>query len=130
MPEDQPFAVRMIGQLWEAHGYDDYDDASLAARAGEIMEHCECYVIGDPPVAFASLQEQGDYKLVRHFSVEADQRGQGVGRAAFEALEAHAFPGRRSRLYASTDLEGPKAFWEKMGYKIFAYTMERKGGEA
>ena len=126
---DLPFATRMVGQLWEAHAFDDYDEAMLAERSAEIMQQCECYVIEheDTPLAFASLQEQGDYKLIRHFSVERDQRGQGLGRAAFEALEAHAFPGRKSRLYASTELAGPKAFWEKMGYSVFAYTMEREG---
>ena len=130
--DDLPFATRMVGQLWEAHAFDDYDDAMLAERSAEIMDHCECYVIEHEgaPLGFASLQEQGDYKLIRHFSVERDRRGKGLGRAAFQALEAAVFPGRKSRLYASTELAGPKAFWERMGYQIFAYTMERKGRQA
>ncbi len=123
--------VEHIRQLWEAHGYSDYDAASLTRRCREILEHCECYIIdgNNKPLAFASLQEQGDYKLVRHFSVIEARRGQGHGRQAFEALEAHAFPGRKSRLYASIEAAGPKAFWEKMGYHAFAYTMERKPEE-
>lgn len=128
--DDMPLAVRLIGQLWEAHGEDDYDDASLAARADEILRTCDCYVIGDPPVAFASLQDAGDHMVIRHFSVEATERGKGIGRAAFEALEAHAFPGRASRLYASMDIPGPRAFWEKMGYDLYAYVMQRKGADA
>lgn len=126
VPDDQPRASELIGQLWEAHGYDDYDDASLKARTEEIMATCECYMIGDPPVAFASLQDQGDYMLIRHFSLERAERGQNKGRAAFEALRMHVFPDRKSRLYASIDTPGPKEFWEKMGYSAFAYTMERK----
>jgi GNAT superfamily N-acetyltransferase len=127
---DLLLATRLIGQLWEAHGEDNYDVDSLAVRADEIMRTCDCYVIGDPPVAFASLQDAGDHMVIRHFSVEAAERGKGVGRAAFEALEAHAFPGRASRLYASMDIPGPRAFWEKMGYDLYAYVMQRKGADA
>ncbi|MEM1298538.1 MAG: GNAT family N-acetyltransferase [Pseudomonadota bacterium] len=125
-PEDLPFATRMMGQLWDAHG-DTYDDAQITDRTAEVMEICDCYVLGDPPVAFASLQDLGDYMLIRHFALENAERGKGKGRAAFEALEAHAFPGRPSRLFASTTLPQPKAFWEKMGYGAFAYCMSRKG---
>ena len=115
-------------QLYVAHNFNDWDEASLAARAAELMSHCDCYMIDHEgaPLAFASLQEQGDYKLIRHFSVEETRRGQGLGRAAFQALEAHAFSDRKSRLYASIETAGPKEFWEKMGYRAFAYTMERK----
>lgn len=128
--DDGAFAVRMIGQLWEAHGEDDYDADSLAARTDEILRTCDCYVIGDPPIAFASLQEAGDHVLIRHFSVEAAERGKGTGRAAFDALEAAVFPGRTSRLYASMTHPGPRAFWEKMGYGTYAYCMQRKGVSA
>ena len=128
--EDLPFATRMIGQLWEAHDFDDYDDDRLAVRAAEIMEFCDCYVLGEPPVAFASLQDAGDHMVIRHFTVEKAERGKGRGRAAFEALEAHAFPGRPSRLYASMEIPEPRAFWEKMGYGTFAWCMERKGPSA
>lgn len=126
-PGDLPFAARMIGQLWEAHGDAVSDEARLADRASEIMNICDCYVIGDPPVAFASLQDAGDHMVIRHFALEKAERGKGRGRAAFEALEARAFPDRPSRLYASMTVPQPKAFWEKMGYGAFAYCMERKG---
>ena len=106
---------------------EEFDHDAARARTEEIMDICDCYMIGEPPVAFASLQDAGDYMLVRHFAVDAAERGKGTGRAAFEALEARAFPGRNSRLYASIDVPGPKAFWEKMGYGAFGYMMERKG---
>lgn len=125
--EDLPFAIRMIGQLWESHGEDVSDPGPVAARAAEIMEFCDCYVIGAPPMAFASLQDAGDHMVIRHFALEATERGKGQGRAAFEALEAHVFPGRPSRLYSSTTIPGPRAFWEKMGYGVYAYCMNRKG---
>ncbi len=130
--DDLPRAVALIGQLWQAHDEDDYDDASLRARTEQIMQTRDCYMIEHEgaSLAFASLQEAGDHVVVRHFSLEASERGKGLGRAAFQALEAHAFPGRNSRLYASNRHPGPKAFWEKMGYHVFAYTMERKGDTA
>lgn len=127
---DLQVATRLIGQLWEAHGEDDYDAVALTDRTDEIMRTCDCYVIGDPPVAFASLQDAGDHMLIRHFAVEASERGKGVGRAAFEALEAHAFADRPSRLYVSMDIPGPRAFWEKMGYDLYAHVMQRKGADA
>ena len=125
---DLPRVVELIDQMWQAHGEDDYDQTSLTARCREIMATCTCYMIerDGRAIAFASLQDQGDYMLIRHFTLEETLRGAGVGRAAFAALEAHAFPGRKSRLYASIEVPGPRAFWERMGYRAFAYTMERK----
>ena len=125
-PDDLAFASDLLGQLNAAHGEVNQDQGRLDARAAEVLAICDCYVIGDPPAAFASLQDAGDYMTVRHFVVDQAHRGNGTGRAAFTALENHAFPGRKSRLFASLTEERPKAFWEAMGYSAFAYTMERK----
>ena len=126
-PEDLPRAAELIRQLHVAHG-EAWDTDRATARTVEIMDHCDCYMIGDPPVAFASLQDAGDYVLIRHFCMDEAERGKGQGRTGFDALEAHAFAGRKSRLYASTVEQRPRAFWEKMGYDVFAYTMQRKPG--
>jgi len=131
-PADLPLVTSLLRQLWESEELDDYDDAILASRAAELMEQCTVYMMESEgiAVAFASLKDQGDHMLIRHFSLEERERGKGLGRAAFEALEAHAFAGRTSRLYATIHFPGPRAFWEKMGYGAIAYTMERMPGVA
>ncbi|MEM7189185.1 MAG: GNAT family N-acetyltransferase [Pseudomonadota bacterium] len=123
---DLPLAADLMGQLWTAHGFEDHDEAYRSTRTEKIMATCDCYLIGDPPIAFAALQDVGDHMLVRQFCVDVAHRGQGKGQAAFEALRSKIFPKRSSRLYAYLENQASKRFWEKMGYDAFAYTMEHK----
>ncbi|MEM7057437.1 MAG: GNAT family N-acetyltransferase [Pseudomonadota bacterium] len=124
--KDLPLAAELMGQLWTAHGFDDHDDSYRRSRTQKIMETCDCYLVGDPPIAFAALQDIGDHMLIRQFCLDASHRGQGKGRAVFEALKNHAFPDRSSRLFAHIGNAASRKFWEKMGYSAFAYAMERE----
>jgi GNAT superfamily N-acetyltransferase len=64
---------------------------------------------------------------VRHFFIERDRRGRGLGREAFEALARERFPaGCRIELDALTTNAGGLRFWQKLGFEAYAVVLVRE----
>ena len=119
-------------QLYDAHGEDSYTLDQMRSRVAELLRHGQAIVIlsGGAPVGYAVLQDRGDHMFVKHFVIGDGARRAGLGRAAFAALEAAYFPARPVRLDASIKVPGPRAFWEALGFKAYAYAMRRDPPEA
>lgn len=130
--EDHPLIADYIGQLYNAAGTVRTGRDVHEQRASDMLAAGPCYLLhrGDAVIGYAALKDMGDHIFVRHFVIDADLRGAGLGARAFGALQAACFPGRQVRLDASCDVPGPRAFWESQGFKVMGYTMRRDAEDA
>lgn len=76
-------------------------------------------------VAYAlyRVDERGVH--VRQFFVQRDQRRVGIGREAFALLRSAVVPGQRVAIEVLIDNHPARAFWQALGFKPYAMTMER-----
>ena len=123
---DRDDVARFIGQLYDATDY-HLEWQALQGRADDMLAAGPVYFLcrNGARIGYAALKDMGDHMFIRHFVIDRDLRGSGVGSRAFAALERTCFPGRQSRLDASHMVEGPRAFWESQGYEVMGYTMRR-----
>ncbi|MEM1164478.1 MAG: GNAT family N-acetyltransferase [Pseudomonadota bacterium] len=130
-PEDRDAVAAFIGQLYAAHDY-NMDWPALQTRADEMLAAGPVFFIeqSDRRIGYAALKDMGDHMYVRHFVIDQEQRGKGMGSSAFKALQAAQFAGRQVRLDAPHETPGPKAFWERQGFAVMGYTMRRNAEAA
>ena len=130
-PRPDPTRVgAWIGQLYGAHGYDLDEDGLLGRAEAMIAANRICFLHRDgSEIGYAALHDMGEHMFIRHFVIDKEMRREGIGQAAFGALEAACFPGRQARLDASHTVIGPREFWEAQGFRIMGYTMRRDAGE-
>jgi GNAT superfamily N-acetyltransferase len=83
---------------------------------------------GDHVRAYALVSENGDHVFIRQFVVDEPERGRGVGRALFEALEEE-YGAPQFRLDVMEGRDDARAFWERMGFAPRAVNMRREAPE-
>lgn len=68
-----------------------------------------------------------DAVYVRQYFLRAEYRGQGLGRAGFEAMVQSCFPAG-CRIELETLATNPKgmAFWQRMGFRVYCTTFVRE----
>ncbi len=90
--------------------------------------------IADQPAGYMLYQQRPDdyfperkalHIYIRQFFIQAEQRQQGVGRAAFNTIRAMYFPNAaRITLDVLEANPGGRLFWEQMGFKPYSTLME------
>lgn len=131
-PVELDLLTDMVMQMWAAHTHenDDIDitDRNAATRRAKVLMTGSAVLMfgrGRQIIGYAALQDQGDYMFIRHFLIDAAHRGNGTGRAAYNALAEACFPGRPVRLDVSMHVAEPRAFWEALGFFARGIAMQR-----
>jgi GNAT superfamily N-acetyltransferase len=81
----------------------------IAARRG-----LRAFVLGDPPLAYATLAEAGDAVEVDQLYVSPAHRGRGLGATLVAA--ALAAGGRSAAWIEADDEDRPRALYERLGF--------------
>lgn len=126
-PADRETVLRFYHQLVLAHGHERTLDGSRE-KLGQILSapyRVHLLRRADQIVGSAVWMEMGDHVFIRHFTIDTAVRGQGVGAAAFAALEAACFSGREVELDVSTGMEAPLAFWQAHGFHPIGTLLRR-----
>ena len=91
---------------------------------GECVAHL--FEAAGQPVAYALWRDDGDAIYLRQFFVVRDRRRAGIGRRAIQILLAEVFPpGKRVTLDVLIENEAARRFWEAVGFRPYAMTLER-----
>ena len=85
---------------------------------------------GDRIIGSAVWMEMGDHVFLRHFTIDASLRGQGLGAQAYAALEAACFSGREVELVARGESATASAFWLAQEFKPVGSALIRDAREA
>lgn len=116
----------LVQGLLTAHGAAP-DPEKAAARAAHLLADYDVvfFTQADAIIGYAASIDHGDHVFLRHFALAPDHRGRGLGRAAFALFCDERLGGRELRLDAAMHIPGPRAFWEKMGLRVAAWSMKR-----
>ena len=92
--------------------------------AGEYRVHL--FELDGEAVAYALWRDDGDAIYLRQFFVDRAHRRAGVGRAAIRLLFDEVFPGnKRVTVDVLIGNDGGRRFWEAVGFRRYALTLER-----
>lgn len=128
---------RQLGD--DEHSRNSLDVPALVARMEKwLSEDWQAVVIESPSraIGYALFQIGHDYYnatipevYVRQFFIARDQRGQGIGRRAFDMLLRDVFPpGAHVHLdVLATNPRGAR-FWETLGFHPFSTALRRAPG--
>lgn len=117
-PSDRETVLKFYHQLVLAHGQERTLDGSREKLDRILSAPYRVHLLrnGDETIGSAVWMEMGDHVFIRHFTIDTQMRGRGLGAPAFAALAAACFPGREVELDVSTDMDVPLAFWQAQGF--------------
>ena len=138
---DVPLLAQMNDRLVEDQGSQNpFSLRDLEQRFSEWLEtgayQIDVVLEHDQIVGYTVYQQRSDYYYsdqkvvyVRHFYIEREKRGRGLGRAAFQMLVQTRFPkGHAITLdVVATNLTG-QSFWSKLGFTPYFIAMKRQDG--
>jgi GNAT superfamily N-acetyltransferase len=76
------------------------------------------------PIGYALFRHDTEYVYLRQFYVNREHRRHGVGRAAIEWLQQHAWKERRVRVEVLVGNAPGIAFWHAVGFVDYCLTLE------
>jgi ribosomal protein S18 acetylase RimI-like enzyme len=89
------------------------------------------FELDDAFAGYALVHLYPDEAYIRHFYIDPDFRGSGVGRFACEYLmRAVVLPGGRVSLDVLVSNNGGLQFWRAMGFREYSIVMERYSAPA
>jgi ribosomal protein S18 acetylase RimI-like enzyme len=130
---DAPLLAEMNRQLIEDEGHRNAMSLlQLAERMTGWLEGEYVAILFERdglPLAYVLYRDEGDAIYVRHVFVRREHRRSGIGRAAMQmVLDGLRSPCRVRLEVLATNRRG-LAFWQAMGFREYAITLEREGGE-
>jgi GNAT superfamily N-acetyltransferase len=132
-PADAATLAAMNHQLIRDEGHrNPMTVAQLEARmAGWLGGEYQAVVFEDAgeAVGYALFRREPDHVYLRQFFVRPDHRRRGVGRAAIEWLQRHAWGlETRVRVEVLVGNAAGIAFWRAVGFRDYCMTLECEGG--
>lgn len=140
---DVPLLAQMNDRLVVDQGsLNPFSMAELEQRFNEWLQtgtwQVDVVLEREQVVGYAVYQQREDYYYpdqrvvyVRQFYIEREYRGQGVGRAAFQALRQSRFPkGFPVALDVVATNPAGQHFWSKLGFSPYFVAMKRQDSES